>query len=274
MPGKRAETAILGIRGLESKTVERIGATLLLAAVVSRVAWAAVPGATEPKASGGGAAGVIELFTSQGCPKCPPADRLITDFASRPDVIALSFPVNYWDYSGWKDTLASPAFTQRQHAYAESRGDRLVFTPQFIVDGLGVEPGADKVAIVKATATLPVQAGAMRVPISLSETGGALHIDLGPKPEDDHKSGVAGVYVLRVARAKTVRIERGANSGRSVTYTNVVRAMNRIGDWAGRAAHFDMLELKSDDEGYVVLLQTGTPGKPGMILAAAKTADL
>lgn len=235
---------------------------------------AAGPGVRKPGMTDESATRVIELFTSQGCPKCPPADKLITDFATQPRTIALSFPVNYWDYSGWKDTLASPAFTGRQHAYAAARGDRRIFTPQAIVDGIGVEPGADKAAIVRATTTLAGHAGAMSVPIKLSEARGSLRIDLGSPPNGTLQDVAGGVYVLRVARATTVQIDRGANSGRSVTYTNVVRAMSRIGDWSGKPAHFDMLELKGDDEGYVVLLQAGAADRPGAILAAAKTADL
>ena len=220
-----------------------------------------------------GVARVIELFTSQGCPKCPPADRMIADFAREPGTIALSFPVNYWDYIGWKNTLADPAFTRRQHAYAATRGDGLVYTPQVIVDGLAAQPGTDKAAIVHATETLKGDRGALTVPISLGEAKGSLHIELGAASESASTQPV-GVYVLRVARAKTVEIGRGQNSGRSLTYTNVVRAMSRIGEWTGSAAHFDMLDLKADDEGYVVLLQAGPPDKPGAILAAAKTADL
>lgn len=262
---------IVGTGKQESKTSKQRALRAALLAGVCSVGGPSVAGygATDQ----GATMRVIELFTSQGCPKCPPADQLVTAFARQPRTIALSFAVNYWDYIGWKDTLASPAFTQRQHAYAAARGDRRIFTPQAIIDGIGVEPGADEAAILRDTVTLAGRDGAMSVPLTLTETDGTLHIDIGAKPNRP-KDGAAGVYVLRVARAKTVRIDRGANSGRSVTYTNVVRAISRIGDWAGKSARFDILELKGDDEGYVVLLQTGTPDRPGAILAAAKTADL
>lgn len=213
---------------------------------------------------------VIELFTSQGCPKCPPADRLIAEFAKEPDTIALSFAVNYWDFVGWKDTLASPVFTARQHAYAASRGDRRIFTPQAIVDGRGVQPGADKAAILRDAGIILERDGALRVPISLEERGGRLEVHVGAGALE----GPAAVYVLRVVRSKTVEIGRGENSGRSVTYANAVRAMTKLGDWKGAAADYSMIELKGDDEGYVVLLQAGPPERPGTILAAAKTQDL
>ena len=216
---------------------------------------------------------VIELFTSQSCAKCPPADRLIADFARDPDTIALSFPVNYWDYSGWKDTLASPAFTARQHSYAAARGDRRIFTPQAIVDGIGVEPGADRAAILQASAALARRSETMIVPIDLSESDGHLRVDIGVGAKESGDPSV-GIYILRVAKQKVVQIGRGENSGRTVTYTNVVRAMRRVGEWTGQPEHFDVIELKEPDEGYVVLLQTGPPDRLGAILAAAKTADL
>ena len=214
--------------------LEFAGAALLLCLSVG-------VGHAEPAtATGGSATRVIELFTSQGCPKCPPADRVITDLASEPHTIALSYAVNYWDYSGWHDTLASPAFTRRQTDYAASRGDRRVFTPQAIVDGIDVEPGADKAAILRDTTALGANGSALRVPLGLSESGGMLHIALGADPSaapgSTAGSTAGSVYVLRVARAATVKIDRGANSGRSVTYTNAVRAMSRVGEWTGRPA--------------------------------------
>ena len=219
-----------------------------------------------------GASRVIELFTSQGCPKCPPADRLIADLAREPGTIALSFPVSYWDYIGWKDTLASTASTRRQKAYAASRGDGLVYTPQAIVDGLDAHPGADRDAILQATETLRGDGGAMTIPLTVSESNSMLKIAVGGGKGAQHS--LAGVYVLRVAHAETVQVGRGENSGRSLTYTNVVRAMDRIGEWTGQAQSFDLHELKGDGEGFVVLLQAGTPDKPGPILAAAKTPNL
>ncbi|MCX8253245.1 hypothetical protein RHAL1_03588 [Beijerinckiaceae bacterium RH AL1] len=211
---------------------------------------------------------VLELFTSQGCPRCPPADRLITDLAREPKTIALSYSVNTWDFAGWRDTLAEQEFTRRQHAYAAARGDRRVFTPQVIVDGVQAEAGADRAAIQHAAETLAADDSVMRIPLDLTESGGRLHIAVGAASAE---TGPASILILRVARQKTVDIDRGANSGQSVTYTNAVRALQKIGDWSGKPESFDLVELKADDEGYVVLLQAGTPEKPGAILAAAKS---
>ena len=240
----------------------RICAALLLGT-------ASVAGAHGPVRAEG-ADRVIELFTSQGCFKCPPADGLIAGFARDPGTVALSFPVNYWDYIGWKDTLASPDFSRRQHAYAAARGDGLVYTPQVVVDGLEAQPGSDEAAITRETGVLKGDRGALTVPISLGESNGRVHIDIGP----GRPAQPAGVYLFRVVRAKTVEVGRGENTGRSLTYTNVVRAMRRIATWDGEAAHFDVLDLRAEDEGYVVLLQAGPPDRPGVILAAAKTPGL
>ncbi len=221
---------------------------------------------------------VIELFTSQGCPACPPADRLLAELARRPDTVALSFAVDTWDYIGWKDTLASRASTARQRAYATARGDRRVFTPQVIVDGVAAEVGADKEAILRDTAVPSGRDGAMSVPLAVAETGAEVVVTVGAAPIDDTVPTVtaksAGIYVLRVVRSATVAIGRGRNSGRDITYTNVVRAMTRVGDWDGKAARFAMPDLAGEDEGFVVLLQADPPGRPGVILAAAKTAGL
>jgi hypothetical protein len=210
---------------------------------------------------------VIELFTSQGCSSCPPADRLLSTLARAPDVVALSFPIDYWDYIGWRDTLASPAFTARQKAYASSLGDPRIYTPQAIIDGLSDAVGSDKSAIERAVGLTHGRDGALTVPMRLTETKRTLHIEIGAGPQV-----AAGVYVLRVAKSETVEIGRGENSGRSVTYTNVVRAITKIGDWDGKAQSFELMELKSENEGYVVLLQKGDESSPGAILAAAKSS--
>ncbi|MGO9134091.1 MAG: DUF1223 domain-containing protein [Methylovirgula sp.] len=212
---------------------------------------------------------VVELFTSQGCSSCPPADHLLSSMARAPNVVAVSFPIDYWDFIGWQDTLASPSFTARQKAYAAARGDGHVYTPQAIVDGLADAVGSDRVQLEHAIRSNKGRDGALSVPIHLTETPDVLHIDVGAGP-----IGEASVYVLRVIKSKTVVIGRGENSGRSITYTNVVRAIRKIGDWNGGARSYDLSELKGDNEGYVVLLQRGSERHPGAILAAAKSPGL
>lgn len=213
------------------------------------------------------ATSVVELFTSQGCSSCPPADRLLSALARDPSTVAVSFPIDYWDFMGWQDTLASPSFTARQKAYAASLGGGHVYTPQAIIDGLVDAVGSDKTQIEHAIKTNKGRDGALSVPIHLTESGETLHIDVGAG-----SGGAASVFVLRVIRSKTVVIGRGENSGRSITYTNVVRAIRKIGDWDGKAKSYELSELKGDNEGYVVLLQKGSETDPGVILAAAKSS--
>ncbi|MGH6851631.1 MAG: DUF1223 domain-containing protein [Methylocella sp.] len=212
---------------------------------------------------------VGELFTSQGCSSCPPADLWLTSIARKPGIVAVSFHVDYWDYIGWRDTLASPAFTARQKAYAAAHGEANVYTPQAIVNGLADAAGGDRAEIEQAIKSTKGVDGALSVPMRRAGTSGHFSVEVA-----EGGGGPAGVFALRVARASTVQILRGENAGRSITYTNVVRAINKLGDWTGRTVTFDLPGAAGDGEGFVVLVQKGTPERPGAILAAAKTEGL
>jgi hypothetical protein len=213
--------------------------------------------------------GVVEFFTSQGCSSCPPADRLASALAARADIVVLTFPINYWDYIGWKDTLAAPEFTARQQAYANGRTDPHIYTPEAVVDGLFDTVGSDKTAIEKAITRGMVSGEALNIVAHLREFNGKLEIDIS-----GGKAAPAGIYILRVIKTRTVQISRGENSGRKVTYTNIVRAIRKVGDWDGAPLSLKLTELRGDDEGYVLLLQRGSLERPGAILAAAKSAGL
>src|SRR5579864_4014381 len=130
--------------------------TLGVCAIVAIVRPAA---AAEPRA-------VVELFTSQGCSSCPPADKIIGELAKDPSVIALSMPIDYWDYLGWKDTLADARFSARQKAYSRMRGDRDVYTPQAIVNGSAHVVGSDRAGIERAIGTTRKTDGVMSLPVS------------------------------------------------------------------------------------------------------------
>jgi hypothetical protein len=212
---------------------------------------------------------VIELFTSQGCSFCPRADRWLAAIARNPGVVAISLPVDYWDYIGWRDTLASPAFTARQKAYAAVNGDRRVYTPEVIVNGLVAAAGGDEAEIEQAITQAKGLDGAMTVPIRLSKVDGHYLVEIA-----SGSNGPASVMALRVARATTVEIRRGENAGKSLTYTNVVQAINKLGDWTGATETFTLPGTPQGDEGFVVLLQKGTPERPGAILAAVKSDGL
>lgn len=207
---------------------------------------------------------VLELFTSQGCSSCPAADALFVDMARDPSLMVLTFPVDYWDYLGWKDTLAHAAFSQRQRGYAKTRGDGQVYTPQAIIDGVAHTVGSDKQAMSQLIAAH--QATPLPLDVKVQENAGQVRISVSG-------TGHAGsVWVLTVARHRNVAIQRGENRGREVAYANVVRSMMRVGDWRGTALSLDLpisLVQQPDADTYVVLVHSDQ-GKVGRIIGAAK----
>jgi hypothetical protein len=217
---------------------------------------------------------VVELFTSQGCSSCPPADAVLADLARQPEIVALSFPVTYWDYLGWKDTLAHAAFTARQKDYAHARSDRQVFTPQMIVNGRKSCVGSDRVQIEKSIQATSEGRRALPVDVSLSEQNGVVAIAIEETPDTANRA--AEIWVLPVIRAQTVPIGRGENRGRTITYANVVRGLTRVGEWRGGSARFEVPldTARGSADGYVVLLQASEGARPGTILGAAKSAGL
>lgn len=217
---------------------------------------------------------VVELFTSQGCSNCPPADALLVEYSKQPDIVALSLPVNYWDYLGWKDTLAHAEFTARQKDYAHARSDRQVFTPQMIVNGKKSCIGSDQAQIEKAIQMTAKGRSTLPVDIAVNEHNGTVTVSIAETGEAVQRE--AQVWVLPVLRSQTVPIERGENKGKTVTYANVVRGLKRIGEWHGGSARFEVPAetARSGGDGYVVLLQASEDDKPGVILGAAKSAGL
>jgi hypothetical protein len=217
---------------------------------------------------------VVELFTSQGCSSCPPADEFLRELAGRPDVLALSLPVDYWDYLGWKDTLAQPAFTARQRAYAKARGDKQVYTPQAIVNGTAPCIGSDRAKLDYLIAK-GARLDALAVSITVTEGATKVKIDVAAAAEG---APSGEVWILPVLKAREVAIGKGENRGRSVTYANVVRGMTRVGFWSGEAARYEVpltIARAGDAEGYVILLQAAADeSKPGPILGAAKGPGL
>jgi hypothetical protein len=212
---------------------------------------------------------VLELFTSQGCSSCPPADKLLGELATDPSVVALSVPIDYWDYLGWKDTLASPRHSARQRAYARVRGDREVYTPQIVVNGATHVLGSDKTAVEHAIAATDRNATIMSVPVLLAVDGGNLSVKIAPR---DNQRIAGEVWLCPLERAVQVAIGRGENSGRTITYHNVVRNWLKLGDLSGASPHWNVpiSEIVSDgSDGAAVMVQEGTRDRPGIILGAA-----
>ena len=215
--------------------------------------------AGEPKA-------VLELFTSQGCSSCPPADKLLGEYAARDDVLALSFNVDYWDYLGWKDTLASPDNTERQRGYASARGDRQVYTPQVVVNGGEHVVGSNRSAIEAALARGP----GLPVKIGLTEKEDAITVSLA---KNDGVAHNATLWLVFYKDKVTVPIERGENTGKTITYSNVVRKVRPIAMWKGDDMSVDLPKsemAKAKTKRCAVLLQAeGENGLPGPVLGAA-----
>ena len=225
----------------------------------------AQPGQAEPRA-------VIELFTSQGCSSCPAADRLIAEYSRDPSVIALSLAVDYWDYLGWKDTLALSGHSIRQRAYAKARGDREVYTPQVVVDGAVHALGSDKAAIERAIWQTREQSLALRLPVTVERTGDKLIVHVAASKDE---KGQAEVWLCPITKSVPVAVGRGENSGHTLTYTNVVRRWIKLGDWTGKAETFSVpvKDVKSGDaDSAAVMMQTGGVGAPKLMLGAAQIA--
>jgi hypothetical protein len=243
--------------------MRRPGFTLsaLLGALAVAAASAGVASA-EPRA-------VVELFTSQGCSSCPPADKLIGELANDRSVLALSLPIDYWDYLGWRDTLARPPHTARQRGYAVVRGDREVYTPQMVVNGSVHVLGSDRNAIEAAIKKTQKVAGTLSVPVKLSVNGDRVHVTV---PASSHPVASSEVWLCATTRSVPVAIGRGENRGRTVTYHNVVRKWVRLGPWAGTTQTWTVPknEVSSDGvDSVAVLIQAGTVESPGTILGAA-----
>ena len=213
---------------------------------------------------------IIELFTSQGCSSCPPADKLIAEYAQDPSVIALSLAVDYWDYLGWKDTLALSGHSNRQRAYAKARGDRQVYTPQAVIDGAVHALGSDKTAIERAIRQVRDQQIPLTLSVTMARTGDAMKVTV---PSSEHVKAQAEVWLCPVTQSVPVSIQRGENGGHTITYTNVVRRWIKLGDWTGKEEIFTM-PLKDIQTGNidsaVVLVQSGAASAPKVMLGAAQ----
>lgn len=187
---------------------------------------------------------VVELFSSQGCSSCPPADALLAELSTREDVLALSLHVDYWDYIGWKDEFARPGNSRRQRGYARASGRDMVYTPQMIVDGQEAVTG---VHAVEVTGLIDRhKAEAKPVELAVSRAGDSVSIRLTPPREaagpqtGDDAAGAYVVHLVQYAPRLHSSITRGENAGRELDYSNVVRDWRILGRWDGQGpATFD-----------------------------------
>jgi hypothetical protein len=224
------------------------------------------PAEAEPRA-------VVELFTSQGCSSCPPADKLMGELAKDPSIITLSMPIDYWDYLGWKDTLADARFSARQKAYSHMRGDRDVYTPQAVVNGSIHVIGSDRAGIEGAIGDTDKTGAVMSVPVSMTVTGKQINVSVAAS----HNGSAAThgeVWICSVSKEVPISIGRGENRGHEITYHNVVRNVLKVGDWNGSAGNWTVPLENISREGVdaaAVYVQDGNRDKPGPMLGAAYT---
>ncbi|MEO8241271.1 MAG: DUF1223 domain-containing protein [bacterium] len=213
-------------------------------------------------ALGQGASGtVVELYTSQGCSSCPPADAYLATLAQEPGVIALALHVDYWDYIGWEDKFGNPKFTDRQKAYARAINSNTIYTPQMIVSGVDRIEGGDPTKVEGDIRRH--QTAEPMVVLQLMRVSGSVTIHASAKAALGQK---LIVQLVRYHPSAVVEIKYGENQGRTIEYTNIVTAWSRIGEWTG-AQDLQMTVPVQGDDPVVVILQADGPGR---IFAAAQ----
>ena len=211
---------------------------------------------------------VVELFTSQGCSSCPPADALMLELAARDDVIALSMPIDYWDNLGWADTLASPRHTARQRNYAKTLANRRVYTPQMVINGTVDLIGSHRdevLAAIENQAASPTPF----IPITLGLEDGHLNITLEDAPAE-LATRKAWIWVAPYhGKTQNISIIKGENGGRTIEYAHVVDGLIKIGDYDGSklvVTHsLDEMMAKNIDDCAVIVQDA----KSGAIIGAA-----
>ncbi len=208
-----------------------------------------------------------ELYTSQGCSSCPAADAFWGELQSRRDVVALSFSIDYWDYTGWRDTLARHENTLRQQGYEKAMPSRQVYTPQVIIDGVEDVVGNQPGGVVKSINARIAKTRDKRLAISLVQSGNEVQIRIGAMTA----SPTATIWVAHTISSRTVNVSRGENAGRVMTYWNVVRDFSPAGTWTGESVAIDVSARSRNagevTDGVAVWVQ---PGSNGPVLGSAQ----
>ena len=238
-----------------------VGLTLILA--LTGYANAGQPQGSHPV--------VIELFTSQGCSDCPAADRIVTELAKRKDVLALSLPITYWDMLGWKDTFATDANTNRQRAYAKAMKQSGVYTPQMIVDGLLDVVGNQRSRVMTAIDTRTRQRRNGEQPgLSLAVESG--HVEISIAAASAKIKPAATIWVMHTLSQGAVDVHQGENRNHRLAYANLVRDLERVGEWNGDEMKIEVPATtvgQAKQDGVAVILQNHEHGE---VMAAALTA--
>jgi len=227
------------------------------AAAAAGLSASSLPQAASARPTGEGP-WAVELFTSQGCSSCPPADALLGRLSMRPDIVALAFHVDYWDYIGWKDPFASRETTERQRAYARVLKQRYVYTPEMVVDGIGHDTGRDRTPIEALLAKAQARSPRRATPTLSRSIGGPLGIKLDSFPLEGR---VADVTLVIYDRRHTTPVKSGENQGRMIENFNVVRHLERVDRWDGAARGWTIIgDRIGPTQGVAVLVQQADHG--------------
>ena len=203
---------------------------------------------------------VVELYTSQGCSSCPPADAMLVELAAREDIIALSLHVDYWDYLGWQDDLADPMYTRRQQAFAAAAGSRTVYTPQIVIGGVDHVIGSKPMQVMDQIARH--NQASDPVTVSIERQGSSIVVSA----DAEDMTGDAVVQIVRFKPMVERAIGRGENAGKTIAYANVVYSWSNVAQWDLS----EPLRLQADLEGedpVAVIIQAGSNGP---VLGAAQ----
>ncbi|MCB5202514.1 thioredoxin family protein [Neorhizobium sp. T786] len=210
--------------------------------------------------------GVVELFTSQGCSSCPPADAALKQLIRQGDVVALSYHVDYWNYLGWTDTLSSKANTERQYGYAQSLGRSGVYTPQAVINGRDHVKGTELATINSTIDALKLEGHGLSVPVKARMHGKEIEIEIGAG------LGEAEVVVAYFTKQQSVEVSKGENAGKTMEYWHSVYDVQSVGMWNGKAMKLSLpgkFMGKWKKDGCAILLQASGPaGEPAAIIGA------
>ena len=229
--------------------------TCLVVGVLGALALVSAPSTTAPARTDRTSPVVVELFTSQGCSSCPPADALLEDLTRRSDLLPLAFHIDYWDRLGWRDPFSSPQATDRQKNYARLLRLSSAYTPQMVINGRADVVGSDRRRVM---ATIDGQ-GSLPVSVALTADGNGLLAAIGAG------SGEGKLWLVTFDRSAETRVPAGENAGRTILNVNIVRAINDVGVWDGDAKSLRLARPADGKGGPALLLQAPS----GAILGAA-----
>lgn len=247
------------------KLMPKIAALAATSLLTANMAYAA--SVKTPKA-------VVEVFTSQGCHSCPPADKIVQKFSMDGDILAISVHVDYWDYLGWKDIFASKDNTSRQYGYAKSMGESQVYTPQAVINGRDHVVGSRESAIHQVIDKHDALSTGLSVPINANVDNNSIEISI----DANSKIGEATLFVVSMKKSESVKIKRGENTGKTIEYHNILSAMQPIGMLKPSGLKIDYpiadQKAKGHDRYAFILQSTDRRGNPGAIIGAVYIEDL